>query len=265
MSDWNPFRGRAPSAAAGGAAETAAPAPEAPAPAPAAPGGASAPRAAGRPPPSQLQQGAKVGMDCCWGVRKTYTAIVRGLGTTKVITGLAAGLPMIVAAILLAAAVSPSSVVGYEVGFAVVAASIKPVIGTIAGVTFAAGLLAILAVWQGLQNLLALCAWVYTVIGHFSLVSVFIVLFTGFSVWTAAVVGTLLAYTALPVLAWLFSSSIMSAHVALITERIDAAHGGGRGLQAQADDGGVDVEAVGGPPPPAAAAAAGAPPRGRNK
>lgn len=260
MSDWNPFRGRAPSAPA----EAAAPVPDAPAPPPPAPsaGAAAAPaRTAARPPPNQLQQGAKVGMDCCWGVRKTYTAIVRGLGTTKIITGLAAGLPMVVAAILLAATVSPSSVVGYEAGFAVVAASIKPVIGTIAGVTFLFGLLAVLATWQGLQNLLALSAWVFTVIGHFMLVCVIIVLFTGFSAYSAAIVGTLLGYTILPLLAWLFAASIMEAHVKIITERIDAAHGG---LQAHADDGGgVDVEAVGGPPP--AAAAAPPPPRGRNK
>jgi hypothetical protein len=175
MDSFNPFR------KGGAAAHAPEPAAEAEPPA--------ATRAPQAPPPQQPQQQPPqqpralvrdVGMDCLRPCRVTWNALMRGLASTKAVTGLAVALPAVYLIVLLAIANSPQAydprVHAAVLSMEMVRSMLTGVVGVISAITFLAAALGGLSVWQGLQNLLGIAAYMYTLLGHWFAVTILIVL-----------------------------------------------------------------------------------------
>lgn len=93
-------------------------------------------------------------------------------------------------------------------------------IAVISGITIIFGLVALLAVFCGMQNLLGLCAWAYTAVAHWALVCACIVVFSSIATYGLSFAATLLAWIAPPAFVWLFAAGIMDAHRRVVTEAI---------------------------------------------
>ena len=264
--DFNPWKkASAPAAHAPDEPEAA----PAPAPAPPAKGQGAAQAQAQAPPPAQPsprpspRQMRDVGVDCCRPCRATWNAVLRALGSTKVVTGLAVALPCVYLIIVLAITSSENALgLGAQtyanfMTFRAVATGAGAVITTLTGL---GGLLGGFAVFQGMQNVLGLASWFYRVIAHWFLIMVLVILFSAFS-WIQGLsaaeefkfVGALFGYVSPPIVIYLLSAGVMDAHRRIINDRIDAAR---RALAAQdgVEGGGAGYEheeiAVDAPPPP---------------
>ena len=208
----------------------------------------------GARPPSAPVTAARVGADYCRGVRITWNAILKALGTTKLVTILAVLLPMVFLILVLAVTSSPITINSTFSSLYAVKALVSGPMAVIATFSFVFGLVGIFAVWQGMQNLLGISSWVYRVIGHWAMACVTLLLFSGYAVWDATVVSAIISYVAPTAFIWLIPAGIMDAHRQIITDRIDAAR---HGLQASMDSDDVEAAAAAPPPPATAAVAAG--------
>lgn len=174
MDSFNPFRkGGAAAHAPEPAAEAEPPAAtRAPQPQPAA-----APQQQPQAPRALVRD---VGMDCLRPCRVTWNALMRGLASTKAVTGLAVALPAVYLIVLLAIANSPQAydqrVHAAVLSMDMVRSMLTGVVGVISAITFLAAALGGLSVWQGLQNLLGIAAYMYTLLGHWFAVTILIVL-----------------------------------------------------------------------------------------
>lgn len=140
--------------------------------------------------------------DYCYGCRKFYTAVTRALGATKILTAVAAAVPM---AYLLAVIIGVSTAVESTAALLKVRDRrhprsrsgwpppttiahlhtimyrllLQPTMAVLTSLTFVFGILAWIAIWAGTQNILAISVWAYYAIGNWALVSIVILVLAG--------------------------------------------------------------------------------------
>lgn len=114
----------------------------------------------------------------------------------------------------------------YAAYFAFMQGVLRGPLAVTASFTYFFGLIALLAIWQGMQNLLGVCAWVFRVIGHFILVSVIILVVAGYGMAERSAINVLLSWVFPPIFIWLLAAGVMDAHRQIVTEQIDRARAG---------------------------------------
>jgi len=140
------------------------------------------------------------GRDACVSLRKTYNALLRLIITWNWLAGVVAGTPVLyLISFMIYNSVRPSYI-----------SSLLSTSGySVFGVLLAAWIIGAISIWKNLPNLLTLTIFIYTCLGHWSLVSFIVVIFYGFS----NLPGSLILYlcTALlpSVLLLLFSGDLM--------------------------------------------------------
>jgi len=140
------------------------------------------------------------GRDACVSLRKTYNALLRLIITWNWLAGIVAGAPVLyLISFMIYNSVRPSYI-----------SSLLSTSGySVFGVLLVAWIIGAISIWKNLPNLLTLTIFIYTCLGHWSLVSFIVVIFYGFS----NLPGSLILYlcTALlpSVLLLLFSGDLM--------------------------------------------------------
>jgi len=111
------------------------------------------------------------GRDACVSLRKTYNALLKVITTWNWLACIVAGTPVIyLISFMIYYSVSPSAI-----------SSLLSTSGySVFGVLLVAWIIGALSIWRNLPNLLTLTIFIYTCLGHWSLVSFIILIFYGF-------------------------------------------------------------------------------------
>lgn len=159
-------------------------------------------------------------IDCCRGLRKSYNASLRCLSAKKIVAVLVSGLPFFY---LLAEAIYLSVQLSAVRGSAAWSNSLAPLFSifqTFSGIASGTGwtlvsfvllswILAMVSMWKALPNLLSVSIFVYKCIGHWSLVSFFILLFGGMSYAASSYLFAFAASLLPPILLLLYCADVM--------------------------------------------------------
>jgi len=149
--------------------------------------------------------------DACISLRKTYNALLKIITTWNWLACIVAGTPVIyLISFMIYHSARPSYV-----------SSLLSTSGySVFGVLLAAWVIGLVSIWKNLPNLLTLTIFIYTCLGHWSLVSFIVLIFYGFS----NLPGTYIAYlcTALlpSILLLLFSGDLMRKKRAMMFEAL---------------------------------------------
>jgi hypothetical protein len=154
------------------------------------------------------------GRDACVSLRKTYNGFLKLLTTWTWLAYIVAGAPVL-----------------YLLGFMIFNSVNVTVIGSLLstsgysvfGVLLVAWIIAVISIWKNLPNVLTFTIFIYTCLGHWSLVSLIILIFYGFH----NLPGSYLAYlcTALlpSILLLILSGDLMRAKRTMIYEELNTA------------------------------------------
>lgn len=106
------------------------------------------------PPRPARRQVRDIGYDCCGPCRKGWNAVLRGLASTKVVTGLAVALPCAYLVIVLAVTSMPAGYgqADWVVGMNMMRAYLTGPMAVVSSFTFISGLLGLFAVHQSMQK-----------------------------------------------------------------------------------------------------------------
>ena len=142
------------------------------------------------------------GRDACVSLRKTYTAVLGALVAYSWMAGVIAGLPVLYfIGFLIYNSVNPSYI-----------ASLLSTSGySVFGVLLFAWLVAALSIWRMMPNLLTFTIFIYTCLGHWSLVSFVILIFYGFHNLPWSYMAYLCTILLPSILLLLFSGDLMRA------------------------------------------------------
>lgn len=142
------------------------------------------------------------GNDACVSLRKTYNAILGVLTAWSWMAGVVAGTPVLYfIGFLIYNSVNPSYI-----------ASLLSTSGySVFGVLLFAWLIAVLSIWKVMPNLLTFTIFVYTCLGHWSLVSFTILIFYGFHNLPGSYILYLCAILLPSISLLLFSGDLMRA------------------------------------------------------
>ncbi len=155
--------------------------------------------------------------DFCYGCRRCWHAVTRALGATRTLTSLIIGVPV---CYLVAVLIGASTTNGADVR-----AILGPSVAVVMGFTIFFAILAWVALWKRLQNLLGIAAFVFRAIGHWAMVSSVILILAGWSYSLGgAVVWALGSSVIPPILIFLMTAAVMDSH----RERmVESMRGGG--------------------------------------
>ena len=151
------------------------------------------------------------GRDACISLRKTYNALLKLITTWNWLACIVAGTPVLyIISFMIYNSVSPSYI-----------ATLLSTSGySVFGVLLAAWCIGAISIWKNLPNLLTLTIFIYTCLGHWSLVSFIVLIFYGFK----NLPGSYLLYlcTALlpSILLLLFSGDLMRKKRAMMFEAL---------------------------------------------
>lgn len=142
------------------------------------------------------------GRDACVSLRKTYTAVLGALVAYSWMAGVTAGLPVLYfIGFLIYNSVNPSYI-----------ASLLSTSGySVFGVLLFAWVVAAVSIWRTMPNLLTFTIFIYTCLGHWSLVSFVILIFYGFHNLPWSYMAYLFTILLPSILLLLFSGDLMRA------------------------------------------------------
>ncbi len=147
--------------------------------------------------------------DYCSGCRKAYNGILSGLSSNNVLAILVGGVPFY-----------------YLLGISIYGSAVTSLFKTASWLfmtaVLIAWLLAALAAWKTMPNLLSISVFVYTSMGHWCLVSFLIIVFYGSSQMALAYTGYLLLATLPSTVFLLFCGDVFRALRSRMYERISA-------------------------------------------
>ena len=140
------------------------------------------------------------GRDACVSLRKTYNAILKVLTTWTWLACLVAGAPVLyLISFMIYNSVRPSFI-----------ASLLSTSGySVFGVLLVAWIIGAISIWKNLPNLLTITIFIYTCLGHWSLVSFIILIFYGFSNLPGSYILYLCTALLPSILLLLFSGDLM--------------------------------------------------------
>lgn len=140
--------------------------------------------------------------DACVSLRKTYNAILNALTAWSWMAGVVAGAPVLYSiGFLIYNSVRPSYI-----------ASLLSTSGySVFGILLFAWLIAMISIWKVLPNLLTFTIFIYTCLGHWSLVSFVILIFYGFHNLPGSYILYLCTILLPSILLLLFSGDLMRA------------------------------------------------------
>jgi hypothetical protein len=140
------------------------------------------------------------GRDACVSLRKTYNAILKVLTTWTWLACLVAGAPVLyLISFMIYNSVRPSFI-----------ASLLSTSGySVFGVLLVAWIIGAISIWKNLPNLLTVTIFIYTCLGHWSLVSFIILIFYGFSNLPGSYILYLCTALLPSILLLLFSGDLM--------------------------------------------------------
>ena len=159
-------------------------------------------------PLQQMQQVQhKSPSDYCSGLRKAYNGILSGLSSNNILASIISGGPFY-----------------YLLGVSIYGSAARSLFGTAAwifmSILFLAWILAALAAWKTMPNLLSISVFIYTSMGHWCLVSSLIVIFYMSSQMALAYTGYILAATMPSTALLLFCGDVLRALRRRMYERI---------------------------------------------
>jgi hypothetical protein len=166
-------------------------------------------------------------VDVCKGCRKCCISLVKTVAANRLATGIVISLPMIAISCFLiyteTALTSfihtlPSLNIAQFNQYKMV---IFSPIYTLSGITYAFGLLAMLAIRCEWQNLLRFSAFVYRGIAHWVLLSIFLLIFPIAGYLPMYIIFQVTCWSLLPSGLWLFTAAVMTGHCDLITSAIE--------------------------------------------
>lgn len=179
--------------------------------------------------PSEMSHLAvRSSMDACKGCRRFCSALIKALGQNRLASGIIITLPMLAMSCFLIyietyftdflGAYTKLNIQIFEVYKNIIFSPIY----TLAAITFAFGLLALLAIRCEYQNLLRFSAFVYRGIAHWTLLTTFLLLIPIGKYLPTGIVFQILMWSYLPAALWLFTAAVMTGHSDLLTAAIEA-------------------------------------------
>ena len=156
-------------------------------------------------------------VDCCRGLRKSYNASLRCLSAKKAVAIIVSGLPFWY---LLAEAIYISVELRAVSGSWTPLMPLFHIFQSFSGVASGTGwslvsfvliswILGMISIWKTLPNLLSIAIFVYKCIGHWSLISFFILIFGGLSYAASSLLFLFAASLLPPILLLLYCADVM--------------------------------------------------------
>ena len=151
------------------------------------------------------------GRDACVSLRKTYNAILKVLTSWTWLACLVAGTPVLyLISFMIYNSVRPTAI----------AALLSTSGYSVFGVLLVAWIIGAISIWKNLPNLLTITIFIYTCLGHWSLVSFIILIFYGFSNLPGSYILYLCTALLPSILLLIFSGDLMRKKRAMMFEAL---------------------------------------------
>ena len=167
-------------------------------------------------------------IDVCKGCRKCCGSLIKTIAANRLATGIVISLPMIaMSCFLIYIETSLTSFIHTLPALSNLAAftqyktTIFSPFYILAAITYAFGLLAMLAIKCEWQNLIRFSAFVYRGIAHWLLLSIFLLIIPIAGYLPLYIIMQVSCWSLLPATLWLFTAGVMTGHSDLITSAIE--------------------------------------------
>ena len=153
--------------------------------------------------------------DMCKPVRNTFNALTNFFAKSKILTSIYILIPMIMMFILL---------MYFEYGIVSIYFQdtqydfdefrkfFSPPVILISSMTFVSGILSLISVYFGFQNVIGMCSFVYSSIAYWALINTLIIVLCTYDYLNHQTIGYGFLASSLVSCVWLFSSAVMDAH-----------------------------------------------------
>lgn len=169
--------------------------------------------------------------DMCKGCRKFMKNIIKFFASTKIMTAIITLVPMIsvISLLIFIEASLYTTISSYpEIRNNPQAYQYKTIIFTplyiLCSIVLISGAFGLLAIYCEFQNLLRTSAFLYTLVTHWLLMTIVLVVFPVAQLLPLYIIQNIFLWTLIPSILFLFTASVMSSHADLVTEAIYVNH-----------------------------------------
>ena len=161
--------------------------------------------------------------DACKPVRKTFNAVVKSLGRSKILTSVFVLIPMVFMLILLMyfeLGIQNIYFQGHQYDFQPYKSFLSPPVILVSSLTFIAGTFSLLSIYFGFQNITGMCSFVYCAIAYWAIINTLIILFCTWNYLNSNTIGYGFLCSSIASFIWLFSSAVMDAHRKVVSDGV---------------------------------------------
>lgn len=153
------------------------------------------------------------GRDACISLRKTYNGFLKLLTTWTWLAYIVSGLPVLYIMTFM---------VYNSVNVSYIGSLLSTSGYSVFGVLLVAWIVAVISIWKNLPNLLTLTIFIYTCLGHWSLVSLIVLIFYGFSNLPGSYIAYLCTALLPSILLLILSGDLMRKKRSLMFEALNS-------------------------------------------